>query len=92
MTGQMQRKYQPLWEQLKEYTALTIQLQPTTITKEQARQQFNTIRRAISKEKYQDIHYREANPTAKLEFILDTDLRQVTFKLEHSTEFDIGNF
>lgn len=90
MTTSEQRKYQPLWEQIKQHKQITVQLQPLEITDEQAGKQFKTFRKAISKEKWLDSHYRAAHPNSRVQYYLDIKLKQVTFTLEDDTSIDLG--
>lgn len=90
MNTSEQRKYQPLWEQIKQHKQITVQLQPLEITDEQATKQFKTFRKAISKEKWIDTHYRNANPNSRINYDLDLELKQVTFTLEDNTAIDLG--
>lgn len=85
------RMYQPLWEQIKQHKVITVQLQPLSISDEQAARQYRTFRKALSKEKYQDIHYRNANPNSKIHYSLDLKLKQVTFRLEDCTVISVGD-
>lgn len=80
------RKYQPLWIQLKSLKVLTIQLEPADITVEQARAQFRTFKKAMSKEKYHDIHFRSDYPTSKINYVLETKVRRITMSLELDTK------
>lgn len=82
---QAERKYEALWRQVKEEKGLTVQLQPPNLTPEQAAKAFATIKKAISKEKYQDMRYKTAYPRARLTFKLD-EWNQVTFLLEDDTQ------
>lgn len=66
------RRYSATWEQLSRELNLTVQLQPITMTPVQVKSAFDTFKRAISKEKYLDIMYRNEYPNAQIKFTLDT--------------------
>ena len=66
------RRYSATWEQLSRELNLTVQLQPITMTPAQAKSAFDTFKRAISKEKYLDIMYRNEYPNAQIKFTFDT--------------------
>lgn len=87
-----ERKYEALWRLIRDEKELTIQLQPPELTKEQATKQFKTIKKAISKEKYQDIHYRSEFPDSKLSFSLDTKWNKITFVLEDDCKPRLEDF
>lgn len=70
---------------------MTVQLQPLSITDAQAEAQFRTMRKALSKEKYQDIHYRDKYPNSKIEYHLNKELKQVTFQLNDSTTIKVSD-
>lgn len=89
---QNRRKYQDLWCLIKDELVVTIQLQPLSITSQQAVKQFKTLKKAISKEKYQDMHYKGANPNSKITYSIDTNLKQVTFTLENDTAITLEDF
>ena len=83
---QQERKYVALWHQIRTEKELTVQLQPPNMSAVQGKRSYNTLKKAVSKEKYQDIHYRKANPHARLTFKFDEQWNTITFSLEDSTQ------
>lgn len=62
------RFYQPIWETLKVQSIVCLQLQPLSMTAEQAERAAKGYKRSISKEKYEDIMFKDKYPTSRLEF------------------------
>ncbi len=79
------RKYAPLWESIKEQKSVTIQITPLDLTPEQAEKVANVIRRAVSKEKYEDIHFKQKYPGASITFQVDMNTRTLGFNLNLNT-------
>lgn len=71
---------------------MTVQLEPTDITVEQAQTQFRTFKKAMSKEKYHDIHFRKQFPTSKINYVLGTRERRITMTLELDTKITVELF
>ena len=85
MTKKRVRKYAPLWNEIKTSKLVSTQLRPLSMTDEQAEKVAASFRRAVSKEKYEDIHFKDKYPAATLEFKYDSGTRTLTFILEHNT-------
>lgn len=79
------RKYAPLWASIKQQKSVAIQITPLTLTEEQAEKAANVIRRAVSKEKYEDIHFKQQYPGASLTFRVDMATRTLGFELNLNT-------
>ena len=85
MTKKRMRKYAPLWDAIKTNKIISTQLHPLSMTPEQAEKVAAGFRRAISKEKYEDIHFKDKYPAATLEFKYDGSTRTLTFTLSLNT-------
>lgn len=81
MTISRQRKWGPLWTQLQQDKKVTVQLQPINMTPEQAAKAYNSFKRAISKEKYEDIVYRHLHPGSQITYDFDPDCYTVAMTL-----------
>ncbi len=75
------RRYAPLWAQLQHDYKVSVQLQPIHMSVVQAERAYKGFKRAISKEKYEDIIYRNANPLSLLRYDFDPDTYIVTITL-----------
>lgn len=73
------RRYEPIWERLKEDREVEVIIQPSSLKDYQIKRQARTVRKAITKEKYQDIDFRKEFPFAELESFLHD--RVLSFKL-----------
>ena len=85
MTKKRNRKYAPLWNEIKTSKLISTQLRPLSMTDEQAAKAAAGFRRAVSKEKYEDIHFKSEHPAATLEFSYDSATRTLTFVLSLNT-------
>ncbi len=85
MTKKRARKYAPLWDAIKTNQLISTQLHPLSMTDEQAEKAASGLRRAVSKEKYEDIHFKDKYPAATLEFEYENSNRTLTFKLVLNT-------
>ena len=78
------RKYQHLWESLKQDCSALVTLD---VIKEQTvaqrHRQLRTIRKAVSKEKYKDINYRIKNPNSEITSTIDAKKGTIIFELDH---------
>ena len=81
MTKRRVRKYAPLWQEIKNKKVLAVQLVPLSMTEEQAARAAAGFKRAVSKEKYEDIHFKDSNPAATLDFDYNPANRTLTFTL-----------
>jgi len=91
------RAYEPMWEKLKSkktaIAKITIQVtiaqsRSTPLTLKELKEHARKIRRALSKEKQQDLEYTKENPRTRIEVdSMDTTTGTITFKL---INFNIG--
>lgn len=82
------RKYEPAWNILKSEGVICLQLQPVEMTTQQAINDLKVIRKAMTKEKYQDLHYKAKYPNSRLSYSLDPGTNIVTITLDNG-EFDL---
>lgn len=78
----------PLWEQLKRDKEVAVQLQPITMTKAQAEKAYEGFKRAISKEKYYDIPYRNSFKSSQISYTYDEGTYVVTMVLHPNGRSD----
>lgn len=76
-------KYSTTWQDLKLALKIEIQLARKELySPEQIERQLKTIRKAISKQKYEDWQYKQAFPNAKIESVLGIETATITFTLD----------
>lgn len=81
MSRQSPRYYSPLWEQMKTDCSVSVQLQPLTMTPQQAEKVSKVFKRGISKEKYEDILYRDAFPNSQIKYTYNPTTYVLTMTL-----------
>lgn len=62
------RIYGDIWKQLKLQKTLVMQLEPFDMDEEAANAAFKSLSRAFSKERYEDILFKQNNPRSRLKF------------------------
>lgn len=85
MTNKRARRYAPLWENIKRDKVVPTQIRPLSLTDEQAKKAAKGLQRAVSKEKYEDIHFRNDYPAATLDFNYNPANRMLVFTLQLNT-------
>ena len=76
------RRYQALWIQLKEKRHLVITLKEVNaLTLSQKKNQLRTLRKAVSKEKWKDYHYKVSNPNAEITTKIESEKGRIEFEL-----------
>lgn len=83
------RKYQSVWTIIKTQGEVSVQLQPLTMTADQLLKAFAGFKRAISKEKYEDIMFKHENPGITLDFDLNKQTFEVSVKLSDNKQQSI---
>lgn len=87
------RKYQLDWERLKRTEQLELTLSgDLKLSKEQKAKIFQTIRKAISKEKYGDMDYKIRHPNAEITSVVHIANGTITFKLNPDNKDISGMF
>jgi hypothetical protein len=92
MSKKSPRKYQPLWNQLKEAMVLEVDLPlAREYSQDQLLRMMKTIRKAVINEKCRDLKYKRVRPWSELTitFVRDINSEQlvgtIRFKLIHDT-------
>lgn len=73
------RKYQQIWELLKKANDNKISIAiegAENFPILELKRRFETIRKAVKKEKYNDIHFKVKWPNSELQFTLEQDVRR----------------
>ena len=83
------RKYEVYWETLKRDGTIAIAITSKLTTIPQLEVAFNQLKRAIQKEKYLDIHYKQRCPNAILSSELDFGEKIIKFKLDSKNIDDL---
>lgn len=82
MTAQAS-KYSMTWQDLKLALKIEVQLKHSAAySPAQIERQLKTIRKAISKQKYEDWQYKRINPNAKISTVMDIDAGTIIFTLD----------
>lgn len=81
------RKYTEAWTQLKIHGVIQISIPRIELyTPSQIAKQLKTIRKGMSKEKYQDWEFKDAYPNAEVTSVLEISTGKITFTLDKDTK------